>query len=152
MLGTWFKDRNVAPDGSRGHARNWSTFVAAVASLVGIAGAASLAGPALAVEHVRSPVAVGLCLVTHRKGAHSALFHIRYENSAAIAANLVRVAVDFGPGNHPQSFTETGLFSPGTQIAKEVTLAAHAHQGVPATPTCAVEYVQFIDGTSWTRT
>lgn len=117
------------------------TFAGTVVGLKTLAVSAAVDNP---------PVSIDDDFVTAYKGATVARFHHRFTNQAAVAADIVRFAVDLGPGNKPLTITETGTFSPGVRIDREDNLARYFYQMSPRIPTCSVTYVHFIDGTSWT--
>jgi hypothetical protein len=105
--------------------------------------------PALAEPATGPPVSVAVCQATNFKGWASQRFFLAYENRQPVPADLIRFLVDFGRGDKPQTFTETGTFSSGTRINHSFNLATYSYQQPAAPPACAVVYVHFIDGSIW---
>jgi hypothetical protein len=105
--------------------------------------------PALADALTSPPVSVAVCQATNLKGWASQRFFLGYENRQAVPADLIRFVVDFGRGDKPQTFTETGTFSSGTRINHAINLATYSYRQPTVPPACAVVYVHFTDGSIW---
>jgi hypothetical protein len=105
--------------------------------------------PALADPVTSPPVSIAACQLTNFKGWASQRFSLSYENRQSVPADLIRFIVDFGRGDQPQTFTETGTFSSGTRINHSFNLAAYSYQQAAAPAACAVVYVHFTDGSIW---
>ena len=127
--------------------------VAAVALAALLAGTSTGArvGAALAAESAvqsKAPIAFSIGL-NHSKN-QIPILRLAFHNLTQVPADSVRFLVDLGPGNDKKTITETGHFHPGVTIARTYRLGHHEHVGpTPAGPQASVEYVHFIDGTSW---
>jgi hypothetical protein len=122
-----------------------AAMLALAATLVAI----STPRPAGADPTTSAPVSVAACQATNFKGWASQRFFLSYENRQSVPADLIRFLVDFGRGDKPQTFTETGTFASGTRINHAINLAAYSYQQGAAAPACAVVYVHFTDGSIW---
>jgi hypothetical protein len=119
--------------------------LALAGTLVGI----SAQRPAVADAVASAPVSVAVCQATNFKGWALQRFFLGYENRQSAPADLIRFLVDFGRGDKPQIFTETGTFSSGARINHAINLATYSYQMAAAPPACAVVYVHFTDGSIW---
>jgi hypothetical protein len=123
----------------------------ALAALLAGTGTARQGGVALAAEATaqsKTPVAFSVGL-THSK-SQAPVLYLKFHNLTQVPADTVRFLVDLGPGNDKKTITETGHFHPGVTIERTYRLGHHEHTGPsPAGPQAVVEYVHFIDGTSW---
>jgi hypothetical protein len=125
------------------------TLAVATLALAGMLVGISVQQPAIADPTTSAPVSVAVCQATNFKGWASQRFFLGYENRQSVPADLIQFLVDFGRGDKPQTFTETGTFSSGTPINHSFNLATYSYQQPAVPPACAVVYVHFTDGSIW---
>ncbi len=126
---------------------------AALAALLAVT--APVAAQSPAPSPPAAPVAISDC----RGGIASielieiAAYDVTLRDTAAVAADEVRLAIRYGRRGKTADFDLHGSFAPGTDVTKHLrrTVGGGLYSYESDRNDCTVQYVHFSDGTSWSR-
>ncbi len=123
----------------------------AVAVLAGTAAAS----PAPAASAAPAPVAVTACRggIASVELVEIASYDVTFRDTAAVAADEVRLSVPYGRHGKTATFDVRAAFAPGTDVTKHLrrTVRGGLYSYESDQNDCSVDYVHFVDGTSWSR-
>jgi len=102
-----------------------------------------------------APVTIATC----SGGLHSvefveiASYDVTFRNTTAVAADEVRFSARYGRHEKRATFDVKAAFPPNVDVSKHVrrTVNGGLFAFVSDQNDCFVDYVHFVDGTSWTR-
>ena len=113
---------------------------------------AALAAPALAAA-APAPVAITACRggITSVELMEIAAYDVTFRNEARVAADEIRFGARYGRHEKRATFDVKGTFAPGVDVRRSVrrTVSGGLFSYTSDQNDCAVEYVHFTDGTSW---
>jgi hypothetical protein len=116
--------------------------------------AAGIAPAAIAATEPSPPITVSDCRggIASLELIEVAAYDVTFRNTAAVTADDVRLSIPYGRNGKRVSFDLHGTFAPGIDVARALrkTVGAGLYSYEKTANDCRVEYVHFIDGTSWT--
>lgn len=98
------------------------------------------------------PVAVSACSggITSIELVELADYHVTVRDTANVAADEIRLAIPYGR-RRTATFDVRGVFPPNVDVAETLrkTLSGGLYAYDSSQNDCRIDYVHFIDGTSW---
>ncbi len=128
--------------------------------LRGCLAAAVLAGtaaatPAPAASDAPAPVAVSACRggIASVELVEIASYDVTFRDTAAVAADEIRLSVPYGRHDKRAAFDLHGSFAPGVDVTRHLrrTVSGGLYSYSSDQNDCRVDYVHFTDGSSWSR-
>lgn len=100
-----------------------------------------------------APVAIGACRggIASVELVEIAAYDVTLRNTAAVAADEIKLSVRYGRRRRTAAFDVRGTFAPGVEVTRHLrrTVSGGLYSYESDSNDCSVDYVHFTDGTSW---